>query len=122
MRSAYNLYRGLASALLVGMGVLQAWDSGAFSSPLHVLLQILAAVMLPPGAVLLSKRGGVWAAAVVVSALLLLLARLTAPRPLPALLVLVGFQAAVLYFLYRKLWPGRGTEPELQLSTGEVQP
>jgi uncharacterized membrane protein YqaE (UPF0057 family) len=121
MPATHRLYRGFAASLMLGLGLLQAWDSGALSSPLHVLLQLLAAVLLPPGAVLLSKRGGVWAAAVTVSAVLLWVARLTAPRPLPALTLVIGFQVAVLYLLFRTLSRERRADPEPSASAEEVR-
>lgn len=120
MQFTSTLYRRTGALLMLGLGLFQAWSSGALTSPLHGLLQVLGAVLLPPGAVLLSKRGGVWAAAVVVSALLLLAVRWTMPRPLPALLMLVTLQVAVLYCLYRFLWKDRRSEAPIEPSTLEV--
>jgi len=105
---------------MLGLGLLHIWSSGALSSPLHGLLQVLGAVLLPPGAMLLSKRGGVWAAALAISALLLVPVRWAAPRPLPALLMLVILQVALLYCLYRFLWKDRRPEAPIEPSTLEV--
>jgi len=122
MPVTFRLHRGLVASLMFGFGLLQAWDSGALSSPLDVLLQIIAAVLLPPGAILLSKRGGVWVAAVTVSAALFWVARWTAPRSLPAALtLLIGFQAVVLYFVYWTLRKDRSADPQPPSSAEEVR-
>jgi uncharacterized membrane protein YqaE (UPF0057 family) len=121
MQSLTKLYRPLSAGLMLTLGLLQAWDSGALSSPGHLLLQVVTAVVLPPGAVLLTKRGAVWAVAITVSAVLLWLARWTAPRPLPALILLISFQAAVLYLVYRTLRKKRYFDPRSRVPAEEVQ-
>lgn len=104
MRSRRRLSRKLAAYLVLGPGLLQIWDSGAWSAPWGVSLQLFAAALLPSAAELLTRRGDVWAVSAAVSAVLWLLARLVAPRPLPALVNLVLVQAVVLYLLFRTLW------------------
>ena len=120
MQATHRLHRGLAASLLFGFGLFRAWDSGALSSPCHVLLQTFTGALAPPGAVLLSKRGGVWVAVVAGSAVLSWIARWTAPRTLPAVLLLIGVQAAVLYLVYQTLRKWRGGDP-LASSAVEVQ-
>lgn len=120
MQTTLTLYRRTGALLMLGLGLLQAWSSGALTSPYPGLLQVFGAMLLPPGAVLLSKRGGVWAAAVVISAVLLLAVRWTLPRPLPALLMLIALQVALLYCLYRFLWKDRRSKTPIEPPTLEV--
>ena len=84
----------------LGMGLVQAWDSTAFSSGAAPAWLTLAGIAAPTLAIALPVHHGARIAALAVGALLLLAARMAAPIALNAL-HLALFPAA-LYILFVK--------------------
>lgn len=89
--------RRLLALIVLSLGALQAWDSGAFAAGFTVTLLALAGVAaagLPP---LISRDLRVWVAGIVSSAILLTIARLVSPTSLNELhLILLVAAIAVL--------------------------
>ena len=84
--------RRLVSVIvLIVMGLLQLWDSRAFTAGSAVIALALAALALPVGSLLFTERLEVRIAAVLACAALLLSTKVMAPHPLPA----VGVIAAI---------------------------
>lgn len=84
--------RRLLAVIVLTLGTLQAWDSGAFAVGLTVTMLALAGVAAAGVPLLISRDLRVWVAGIVSSAILLTIARLVAPTSLNELhlIVLVG--------------------------------
>ncbi|HEU4927321.1 MAG TPA: hypothetical protein VFT24_09745 [Vicinamibacterales bacterium] len=87
--------RRLVSVIvLIVMGLLQLWDSRAFTAGSTVIALVLAALALPVGSLLFTDRMEVRIAAVLACAALLLSTKLLAPHPLPAIGVIAAIAMA----------------------------
>lgn len=91
-------WKWLVAGLIVALGTLQAWDSGAFSAGVGALISalVVTATLIPAAALLLSERRGVHAGAVLTAAALLVTARVISPVPLPELLLAAVFPGVLL--------------------------
>ena len=87
----------------LGIGLLQGWDSGAFSSGLLPALLTLAGIALPTAAIAMTVRDEVRIGALILGAALLVGARLVAPVSLNAL-HLALFPAALYILLVKGLF------------------
>lgn len=85
--------RFIALAVLV-LGVLQAWDSGAFGTGPLVATLALVGVALAGLPLLVSREVRVWLAGVILSALVLTIARIVSPVSLNTL-HLIAFAGAI---------------------------
>ena len=92
------LRQGFWVVISLAVGLLQAWDSGGFSSGVLVAALSTAGIVLPAAAIATNVPHGVRIAALVVGAILLVGARLAAPVSLNGL-HLALFPAA-LYILF----------------------
>jgi hypothetical protein len=86
----------------LGIGLLQGWDSGAFSSGLAPCLLTLAGIGLPTAAIAMTLSHATRIGALVVGAVLLVAARFAAPESLNAL-HLALFPAALYILIVRGL-------------------
>lgn len=91
-------WKRLAAGLIVLLGSLQAWDSGAFSAAAGTVATVLAGlgVAVPAAAALLSERRAIHLWAVVASGMLLVAARTVSAVPLPELLLAAFFPTMML--------------------------
>jgi hypothetical protein len=87
----------------LGIGLLQAWDSNAFSSGPVVTLLALTGIVLPTAAIAMRVHQGLQIGVLIVGAVLLVAARLLAPESLNAL-HLALFPAAVYTLIFRGLF------------------
>jgi hypothetical protein len=92
-----HLKSPVCGVVVLAVGVLQAWDSGALGAGPSALSLIALAIAGPSVALLVSARQGVLAAAVVAMLALLTLARIVAPVALNGLHIMV-VPAAFLVF------------------------
>jgi hypothetical protein len=90
-------------AASLGLGLLQGWDSGAFSSGLLPLALTLVGIGLPTVAIAVTRSDSARIGALVVGAVLLVGARLAAPGSLNAL-HLALFPAALYILILRGLF------------------
>jgi hypothetical protein len=86
----------------IALGVLQAWDSGAFGVGGLVAVLAVVAAFLTPLAVILSGDFRLHAAAIVTALGLLLAARLASPVPLNELFIVAV--ASFMPVLARRIW------------------
>lgn len=96
-------HRSFWFAASLGLGLLQGWDSGAFSSGLLPLLLTLLGIGFPTAAIAMHLSNGARIAALVVGAVLLVGARVAAPDSLNAL-HLALFPAALYILILRGLF------------------
>jgi hypothetical protein len=96
--------RGFWVAASLAVGLLQAWDSGAFASGPVVLLLTIAGLTIPTAAIAMRSPDIVRIAGLAVGALLLVGARMVAPGPLNAL-HLALFPAALYILFLRGVLP-----------------
>jgi hypothetical protein len=85
--------RTVAVLVLIGMGLLQLWDSRVFSAGSVAISVALAGLALPVAALLATDRMDLRIGSVVACALLLLGAKAFAPHPLPAVGVIAVIAA-----------------------------
>jgi hypothetical protein len=100
------LNKWIVVVVAVGMGSVQAWDSGTLQAPVWVQGMIGLAILAPAVAVVATDHFGWHAAAVALAFVLLTVARLLAPVPLPTL-GLVAFFPAMIIFLSKAIEGGR---------------
>ncbi|HEX7121229.1 MAG TPA: hypothetical protein VF178_02585 [Gemmatimonadaceae bacterium] len=89
--------RRLIALIVLVLGALQAWDSGAFAAGFTVAMLALAGVAAGGLPLLVSRDLRVWVAGIVSSAILLIIARLVSPTSLNELhLILLVAAIAIL--------------------------
>jgi hypothetical protein len=96
------LHKWIVVTLCLGLGMLQAWDSGVLGAGTGIQLLVGVAIALPIVALLATDSYGVHALAVVAAFVLLTVARVTSPVSLPTLHI-VAFIPAVLIFFSKVL-------------------
>ena len=89
--------RFLMAGVMLGVGLLQAWDSHAFAAGGLVAVLAGAAVALPALAAIVWRSRRAFAAAVLGTGMLVILARLVSPVPLRDLGLLVLIAALTLF-------------------------
>jgi hypothetical protein len=90
----------------LGIGLLQAWDSGAWSSGTGPLWLTAAGIALPTASLAVRVPHGLRLAALILGALLLVVARVVAPAPLNTL-HLALFPAALCILFMDRFAAGR---------------
>jgi hypothetical protein len=94
----------------LGVGILQAWDSGAFTSGAVPALLTIAGIAAPTAAIVTHIPHVVRIVALIVGAALLVAARIAAPVPLSAL-HLALFPAALYILVLKGLMPRATQRP-----------
>jgi hypothetical protein len=92
------LQRGFWTAASLGIGLLQAWDSGALTAGPATALLTVAGIIVPTATIAMRMPNVVRIAALLAGALLLLIARILAPTALNA--VHLALFPAALYILF----------------------
>ena len=85
----------------LGIGLLQAWDSGAWSSGTGPFWLTAAGIALPTATLSVRAPDGLRLAALILGALLLVVARVVAPAPLNALHLALFPAALCILFMNR---------------------
>jgi len=93
-----KLSRPIVAALAAVLGLLQAWDSGAFSAGSTILVLVLVAIAIPVATLILFRNGGLALVAVLIAAVLTVVARILSPVPLPELTLAVVFPGMLVVF------------------------
>ena len=96
--------RWIWSAIIVGMGLLQAWDSGVLRAPGAIQALVVLAIALPALTVVTTESYGRQALSVAASFVVLTIARIVSPVPLPTLHI-ISFVPAVLIFFSHATQP-----------------
>jgi hypothetical protein len=91
-------HRFIWTAIVVTVGVLQAWDSGVFGSTAIVQILVGLAIAAPGASVSLTNNRGVQWMTVAVAFVLLTIARMLAPTPLPTLHLIAFVPALIVVF------------------------
>lgn len=99
-------WNAIFAGLILGIGLLQLWDSRVHRSTAGVMALVLVAVALPALAALLFRNPAVYVGATLACATLLLTAKVLSPTPLPALGVVAAFSGGMLVSLYGLLTGG----------------
>jgi hypothetical protein len=86
--------RSTAVVVLIGVGLLQLWDSRVFDAGLPAIAIALTGLLLPVLALAFTERVDVRIGSVALCAVLLLSAKVVAPHPLPAIGVIAVIAAA----------------------------
>jgi hypothetical protein len=86
----------LSATAIVAIGLLQAWDSRAFTAGPLVTAMALAAVAVPALVALCTTRPAIHGLAIVATGVLAFGARIVSPTPLPELGLLVLIAALAL--------------------------
>ncbi len=92
--------RALWVVASLGIGILQSWDSGAFSAGTLVVALTTAAILLPTIAIAMDIDHGFRIAALVIAGALLVWARMVAPESLNTLHL--ALSPATVYILFVK--------------------
>jgi hypothetical protein len=87
------LHRRLVAVLVLGLGILQAFDSGIRHAPASVLVLVGAGLVLPALAFWLSARPLVHLCAAGTFLVITVVARVISPSPLPELALAAWFPA-----------------------------
>jgi hypothetical protein len=93
-------HTGLWVAASLGIGILQSWDSGAFSAGTLVIALTMVGVLLPTITIAMEIDHGVRIAALVAGVALLVWARMVAPESLNTLHLALA--PATVYILFVK--------------------
>jgi hypothetical protein len=75
----------ISAALIVVIGLLQAWDSHAFAASRLITGMAVAAVAIPALAALLTTRPAIYWMAIITTGVLAFGAKMVSPTPLPEL-------------------------------------
>ena len=81
--------RSIISLLIIVLGILQAWDSDAFSAGLWIVLLVSFAIAIPAVAFLVPLQQAFFLLSIALALILLGIARLIAPIPLPGLFLVL---------------------------------
>ncbi len=93
-----KLSRPIVAAIAAALGLLQAWDSGAFSAGSTVLVLVLVAIAIPVATLILLRNGRLALVAVLIAAALTVVGRILSPVPLPELTLAIVFPGMLVVF------------------------